>query len=120
MDRAFARALRRVRRLQTKAGRDDTPALWHRWRRRVKELAYQADFVRPRDRPKWKELRQNAWKLQSKLGDLQDLHVTLDRLAALEVPARTQKAMRTILGQAIDNARRRAWKARLRKKALGK
>jgi CHAD domain-containing protein len=119
VERAFAKSLRTVRRLQTRAGREQTPALWHRWRRRVKELAYQADFVRPPDLPGWRSLRQDAWDLQSKLGDLQDLHVTLDALPHLEVPADVRKALRAILRRAADNARRRAWKARLRKKALG-
>jgi len=120
VERAFAKALRSVRRLQTRAGRDETPALWHRWRRRVKELAYQADFVRPPDFPAWKSLRQDAWELQSKLGDLQDLQITVEGLAHLEVPADIRKALRATLRRAANKALRRAWKARLKKSALGK
>lgn len=119
-DTAFSKSRRRVRRLQIKAGRDDTPALWHRWRRRVKELAYQADFVRPPDLPEWKALRQHAWRLQAALGELQDLHVTLDHLEAIKAPARLKKAMRAILRGATDTAGRHAWTVRLKNKALRK
>jgi CHAD domain-containing protein len=110
--------LRRVQRLQKAAGHDDTPALWHRWRRRVKELAYQAEWVRPPGLPGWPSLRQDAWRLQSNLGDLQDLHVTLDHLATLELTPRVKKLLRSRLRRAADAAYRRAWRARLSKKAL--
>ena len=118
LDPAFARALRRVRRLQKAAGRDNTPALWHRWRRRVKELAYQADWVRPPEVEGWPELRRDAWGLQSRLGDLQDLHITLDHLAGLKLPGRLKKLLRERLRRAAEEAQRRAWRARLRKEAL--
>lgn len=118
LDQALSQSLRRVRRLQKAAGRDDSPDLWHRWRRRVKELAYQTEWVRPPGLPEWRSLHRDAWLLQSKLGDLQDLHITLDHLANLELPDRVQKRLRGLLRRAADTARRRAWRVRLSKKAL--
>lgn len=113
IDQAFHDACRRVRRLQRQARHDSSPALWHRWRRRVKALAYQADFVRPLSNPDLKKLRQNAWRLQAKLGDLQDLHVTINWLSRIQIPPPSRKLLRHRLDRAVAKARRRAWRARL-------
>jgi CHAD domain-containing protein len=118
LDQAFATSRRRVRRLQKAAGGDDTPALWHRWRRRVKALAYQAQWVRPPGQPEWASLHHDAWRLQAHLGELQDLHITLDHLATLDLPSRVEKILRRLLRRAADTVRRRTWRARLKKKAL--
>lgn len=118
LDHAFSRAMRRVRRLQKAAGRDDTPDLWHRWRRRVKELAYQAVWVRPPNVAGWTALRHDAWILQLRLGDLQDLHITLDHLEGLELPARLKKRLRNRLRHAAEAAQQQAWRVRLRKRVL--
>jgi len=120
IDQAFEDSLGCVRRLQAKARHNQTPALWHRWRRRVKALAYQADFVRPPDRPDWKKLRQDAWQLQSKLGALQDLHITLEAVPELKAPRKALKELRRVLRRAAVDAMRSAWQARLKKKSLQK
>lgn len=118
LDDALANALRRVRRVQAKAGRDDTPELWHRWRRRVKALAYQADFVRPPDRPDWESLREEAWRLQSILGGLQDLHITMDHLATLALPEGVRSTLRRRLQRNARKLQREAWRARISKTKL--
>ncbi|MFN0129517.1 MAG: CHAD domain-containing protein [Verrucomicrobiales bacterium] len=114
IDQAFHDACRRVRRLQRQARHDASPALWHRWRRRVKALAYQADFVSPANHPEWKEWREQAWHLQAKLGELQDLHITLDCLQKLHLPPQSLAPLRSRLQVAAKKARRAAWRARLR------
>lgn len=118
LDDALAKALRRVRRLQAKAGRDDTPELWHRWRRRVKALAYQAEFVRPPDRPDWESLRGEAWHLQSILGGLQDVHITIDHLATLALPEKVRSTLRRRLRRHARKLQREAWRARIDKSKL--
>jgi len=115
---AWARSRREAGRLQARAGRDEEPALWHRWRRRVKALAYQADFVAGAGGPEQGRLRREAWRLQAKLGDLQDLHLTLDHLDSFGLPRRTRKSLRKILRRACEAARRRAWQARLQTGSL--
>lgn len=118
LDNAFAKAVRRVRRLQAKAGRDDTPEHWHRWRRRVKALAYQADFVRPPDHPHWESLREKAWRLQSILGELQDMHITIDHLATLALPEGVRSTLGRRLQRKARKLRREAWRARISKSKL--
>jgi len=115
IDDAFHRLWRRVRRLQSQARHTRSPEHWHRWRRRVKALAYQADFAHPPSPDDWKALRQKAWRLQSLLGDLQDIHVTLDAVEQLNDPAPTLNTLRSQLRRAARKARKRAWKARLKK-----
>jgi CHAD domain-containing protein len=118
VDEAFDRALRQVRRLQKRAGRDEEPEVWHRWRRRVKALAYQADFVQPPHRATWKPLREAAWQLQANLGLVQDLNITRALLDSLEIPSAIKKSLRPILRRAADTAMRVAWKARISKRLL--
>lgn len=118
LDEALAKARRRVRRLQAQAGRDDTPELWHRWRRRVKALAYQADFVRPPDRPDWESLRGEAWQLQSILGGLQDAHVAIDHLATLALPEGVRSTLHRRLRRTARKLQREAWRARISKSKL--
>jgi CHAD domain-containing protein len=119
IDSALTRSWRQVRQWQSRAGATHNPEPWHVWRRRAKALAYQLDFVQPPDMPSRDHLRQAAWELQSRLGALQDLNITLHHLNECPLPPALQKLLRSRLRQAARAARKHAWKARLQK-SLGR
>lgn len=118
VDRALAASRRALAQQQARAGRTEAAEVWHRWRRRAKEFAFQLDWVQPVDQPKWRRLREEAWRLQSHLGELQDLHVARERLGGLNVPKRVARALKRSLRQAAREASHRAWHDRLRRRDL--
>lgn len=104
------RSYRRARRLGKRAcGAAATAELRHRWRKRVKYLAYQLQFVCMPDAGKRLTLQTALGKLGSTLGTLQDLQVLEQQLARL-VPAAVNPAT-------LDLARRLLTRERKRQRA---
>ena len=117
-DAALAASRHALAKLQSRVARSDEADLWHRRRRRVKELAFQLDWAHPPVPSDWQRLRAAAWRLQSHLGALQDRHVTLARLDQLDLPAPLARSLRRALKRSVREASERAWHDRLRRREL--
>jgi CHAD domain-containing protein len=92
---AFRREYRRTRRLTRKARRKPGKDAWHRWRKQVKALHYQAASLAEIRPPKLRRLAGRCWRLQGLLGKHHDLYITRERLARLRIdpinePCRTR------------------------------
>ncbi|CAB4243043.1 protein of unknown function [Methylacidimicrobium sp. AP8] len=86
--------------------REGSPEAFHRWRKRVKRLGYQAEMFSVPSRQRLSRLEKRLVRLGRLLGRLQDLQILKSRIEALPGPPE-----RELLGR-ID-----AWTARYRKEA---
>jgi CHAD domain-containing protein len=82
---AFRQEYRQARKLTRK--HRDAPDMknWHRWRKQVKALHYQAACLSPIRPGKLTRLARQTWKLQALLGKHHDLHLTRTRLRRLRI-----------------------------------
>lgn len=82
---AFRQEYRQVRRLTAKCRRKVGQDSWHRWRKRVKALHYQAAGLQAARPRKLGRLAKRCWRLQALLGKHHDLHMTRERLGRLRI-----------------------------------
>jgi CHAD domain-containing protein len=92
---SFRKEYRRARRLTAKCRRKPGKESWHRWRKQVKALHYQAASLEPMRPRRLGRLAQRCWRLQVMLGRHHDLHITRERLRRLRIdpinePCRTR------------------------------
>ncbi len=91
----FRKEYRRARRLTAKCRRKPGKESWHRWRKQVKALHYQAACLEPVRPGRLSRLAKQCWRLQAMLGRHHDLHITRERLNRLRIdpinePCRTR------------------------------
>jgi CHAD domain-containing protein len=72
------RIYRRGRKRMRAACKDPSPENLHEWRKRVKDLWYATQMVRPAEPERLRKLSKRAHKLADLLGDAHDLHVLRD------------------------------------------
>lgn len=82
---AFRQAYRQVRRLTAKCRHKAGKESWHRWRKRVKALHYQAAGLQAARPRKLGRLAKRCWRLQALLGKHHDLHMARERLSRLRI-----------------------------------
>lgn len=92
---SFRKEYRRARRLTAKCRRKPGKESWHRWRKQVKALHYQAASLAPVRPGRLGRLAKGCWRLQAMLGRHHDLHMTRERLSRLRIdpvnePCRTR------------------------------
>jgi len=91
----FRKEYRRARRLTAKCRRKPGKESWHRWRKQVKALHYQAASLAPVRPGRLGRLAKRCWRLQALLGRHHDLHMTRERLSRMRIdpinePCRTR------------------------------
>ncbi len=89
--REYRKARRLTRKFRRKPGRDS----WHRWRKQIKALHYQASSLVELRPGKLRRLAVRCWRLQAQLGRHHDLHITRERLTRMRIdpvnePCRTR------------------------------
>lgn len=72
------RIYRRGRKRMRAAREDPSPENLHAWRKRVKDLRYATQILRPAEPERLRKLAKRAHKLADVLGDAHDLHVLRD------------------------------------------
>ena len=82
---AFREQYRQARKLTRKYRDDPDMERWHRWRKQVKALHYQAACLSPLRPGKLTRLASRTWKLQALLGKHHDLHLARTRLRRLRI-----------------------------------
>lgn len=82
---AFRQEYRRARKLTRKHRDDPDMEGWHRWRKQVKALHYQAACLSPIRPGKLTRLTKHTWELQALLGKHHDLHLARLRLRGLRI-----------------------------------
>jgi CHAD domain-containing protein len=80
---ALAGEHNRVRKLTRQSRRKPDARQWHLWRRRVKALHYQVDWLRDDWPGRIGRIARRTWKLQSLLGCHHDLHVAAETVRRL-------------------------------------
>jgi CHAD domain-containing protein len=103
---AFRQQYRQARKLTRK--HRDAPDMknWHRWRKQVKALHYQAACLSPLRPGKLTRLARHTWKLQALLGKHHDLHLTRTRLRRLRIDPINEPCRKRTL-HLIDAERKR-------------
>lgn len=107
--KAFARTARRARKAARRCAAEERDEAFHEWRKRVKDLWYQAAALR--QRAGFRKLARRAKKLSDILGDANDLSNLLLRVKAqtgapAELIGRIEKRLRAKRRKALRFARK--------------
>lgn len=92
----------RARKMTQQSRRQPEARQWHLWRRRVKALHYQVDWLRNGWPGRLGRISRLTWKFQSQLGRHHDLHVAAETVRRLHglAGARRNRVIRLIRGRA--------------------